>query len=56
MKQIRQNVFEMNSSSTHSIAIPKKCEAPRSVDFHTNEFSSESNFVIIHIEIENDEE
>lgn len=38
MKQIRQNVFETNSSSTHSIAIPKKCEAPRSVDFHTDEF------------------
>lgn len=26
MIQIRQNVFETNSSSTHSIAIPKKCD------------------------------
>lgn len=27
MKTIRSNVFETNSSSTHSIAIPKNCEA-----------------------------
>ena len=25
-RQIRTGVFETNSSSTHSIAIPKKCE------------------------------
>ena len=38
MKQVRRNVFETNSSSTHSIAIPKKCEAPKSVNLHTDEF------------------
>lgn len=38
MKQIRRNVFETNSSSTHSIAIPKRCEAPSSVDLYTDEF------------------
>ena len=38
MKQIRRNVFETNSSSTHSIAIPKKCEVPKSVDFCTDDF------------------
>ena len=38
MKQIRQNVFETNSSSTHSIAIPKKCKAPQSVNFYIDEF------------------
>ena len=38
MKQIRRNVFETNSSSTHSIAIPKKCEVPRSVNLYTDDF------------------
>ena len=38
MKQIRRNVFETNSSSTHSIAIPRKCEAPTSVDLYTDDF------------------
>lgn len=38
MKQIRRNVFETNSSSTHSIAIPKRCEAPSSVDLYIGEF------------------
>lgn len=38
MKQIRRNVFETNSSSTHSIAIPKKCTAPCSVNLYTDEF------------------
>ena len=38
MKQIRNNVFETNSSSTHSIAIPKKCEAPSRVNLYTGDF------------------
>lgn len=38
MKQIRNNVFETNSSSTHSIAIPKRCEVPSSVALYTDEF------------------
>ena len=38
MKQIRRNVFETNSSSTHSIAIPKKCEAPSRISFYTGDF------------------
>lgn len=38
MKQIRRNVFETNSSSTHSIAIPKRCEAPSSVDLYIGDF------------------
>ena len=29
MIKIRQNVFETNSSSTHSIAIPKECDTSR---------------------------
>lgn len=29
MIKIRQNVFETNSSSTHSIAIPKECDISR---------------------------
>ena len=42
MKQIRRNVFETNSSSTHSIAIPKKCDAPTSVDMVNREFAKSS--------------
>ena len=38
MIQIRHNVFETNSSSTHSIAIPKDCEAVNHVIFSTGEF------------------
>lgn len=38
MKQIRKNVFETNSSSTHSIAIPKKCNQPSYVSFNIDEF------------------
>ncbi len=38
MKQIRKNVFETNSSSTHSIAIPKKCNQPNYVSFSIGEF------------------
>jgi hypothetical protein len=38
MKQIRRNVFETNSSSTHSIAIPKKCETPNNLSFATGDF------------------
>ena len=41
MKQIRRNVFETNSSSTHSIAIPKKCVAPNNVIFYIGEFGWE---------------
>lgn len=38
MKTIRSNVFETNSSSTHSIAIPKNCEATNFISFHIGEF------------------
>ena len=34
MKTIRSNVFETNSSSTHSIAIPKNCKATNFISFH----------------------
>jgi hypothetical protein len=37
-RQIRNNVFETNSSSTHSIAIPKKCETPSNISFYTGDF------------------
>lgn len=37
-RQIRNSVFETNSSSTHSIAIPKNGSAPNYVSFHTDEF------------------
>ena len=40
-RQIRTNVFETNSSSTHSIAVPKSCDAPNYVCFHTDEFGWE---------------
>lgn len=38
MKTIRRNVFETNSSSTHSIAIPKNCEATNFISFHVGDF------------------
>lgn len=38
MRTIRSNVFETNSSSTHSIAIPKSCEANNFISFHVGEF------------------
>ena len=41
MRTVRSNVFETNSSSTHSIAIPKSCEASNFVSFHVGEFSWE---------------
>lgn len=37
-RQIRSSVFETNSSSTHSIAIPRSCEQVNSVSFYTDEF------------------
>ena len=38
MKQIRNNVFETNSSSTHSIAIPKSFGKISGVAFRVDEF------------------
>lgn len=38
MKTIRRNVFETNSSSTHSIAIPKNCDTANYISFHIGEF------------------
>lgn len=38
MIQIRSGVFETNSSSTHSIAIPRSCIATDYVNFRTDEF------------------
>lgn len=38
MKTIRSNVFETNSSSTHSIAIPKNCSETNYISFHIGEF------------------
>lgn len=40
-RQIRTMVFETNSSSTHSIAIPKNCETVNHVDFHVGRFGWE---------------
>lgn len=37
-RQIRSSVFETNSSSTHSIAIPRHCEPTNYVNFNTDEF------------------
>ena len=37
-RQIRSSVFETNSSSTHSIAIPKNHRMPNSVSFYIDEF------------------
>ena len=44
MIQIRKNVFETNSSSTHSIAIPRKIDRkdiPKSLSFNFGEFGWE---------------
>lgn len=38
MIQIRNNVFETNSSSTHSIAIPRSCDNENYISFHIGEF------------------
>ena len=38
-RQIRNMVFETNSSSTHSIAIPRDCKATNNVNFYIGEFS-----------------
>ena len=38
MRTVRSNVFETNSSSTHSIAIPKNCETNNYISFHVGEF------------------
>lgn len=40
-RQIRCSVFETNSSSTHSIAIPKYSYVPEYVSFHIGEFGWE---------------
>ena len=37
-KQIRSSVFETNSSSTHSIAIPRSCNTSRYMHFSIGEF------------------
>ena len=38
-RQIRKSVFETNSSSTHSIAVPKNCSNIHNyISFHTDEF------------------
>lgn len=37
-RQIRSSVFETNSSSTHSIAIPNNCSMSRYMSFHTDDF------------------
>lgn len=38
MRQVRTNVFETNSSSTHSIAIPRNGGTPNYISFHIGEF------------------
>lgn len=38
MKTIRHNVFETNSSSTHSIAVPKSCSEVKNITFHVDDF------------------
>ena len=38
MRQVRSNVFETNSSSTHSIAIPRSCDKSNYISFHIGEF------------------
>ena len=38
MKQIRNGVFETNSSSTHSIAIPRSCDKQNYISFRIDEF------------------
>lgn len=37
-RQIRNSVFETNSSSTHSIAIPKKCGYPNHISFYVGDY------------------
>ena len=37
-RQIRSSVFETNSSSTHSIAIPNDCEISKHMLFRTDDF------------------
>lgn len=37
-RQIRNSVFETNSSSTHSIAIPYSCDEATCISFRTDEF------------------
>ena len=41
MRQIRNGVFETNSSSTHSIAIPRSCNNINYISFHIGEFGWE---------------
>ena len=41
MIQIRNSVFETNSSSTHSIAIPRSCDNVNYISFHIGEFGWE---------------
>ena len=38
MRTIRRGVFESNSSSTHSIAIPKNCGETNYISFHIGDF------------------
>jgi hypothetical protein len=38
MIQVRKGVFETNSSSTHSIAIPRECDTASYLSFHVGEF------------------
>ena len=40
-RQIRSSVFETNSSSTHSIAIPNICGISNYMSFHTDDFGWE---------------
>ena len=37
-RQIRSSVFETNSSSTHSIAIPRSCDKQNYISFRIDEF------------------
>lgn len=38
MRQIRSSVFETNSSSTHSIAVPRSCSNSNYISFNIGEF------------------
>ena len=40
-RQIRTSVFETNSSSTHSIAVPRDCDISNYMSFHTDDFGWE---------------
>lgn len=44
MKTIRSNVFETNSSSTHSIAIPKNCSEINNISFYIGEYGKHIGF------------